>query len=115
MGNFIALNDNIILCCSNLAMNFFYENMLEVAKNEHFKMNKELMDFLSRFDQKIFGYGCVGFEITKAFDSIEVAKLFQELVEITAEKIKRENTGSPDSIERFEQFKNDLIKWIPDK
>ena len=46
---------------------------------------------------------------------IEIAKLFQQLIEKTTEKIKRENAGSLDSIERFEQFKNDLIKWMPDK
>jgi len=115
MANCITLDNKIILRCSNCAMSFFYENMLATAIEEHLDNNIKLMDFLVQFDQNIYGLGCVELEITKIFDSIEIAKLFQQLIEKTTEKIKRENAGSLDSIERFEQFKNDLIKWMPDK
>lgn len=115
MANCITLNNKIILRCSNCAMSFFYENMMATALNNGFNKNKKLMEFLEKLDQNMYGLGCVELEITEAIDSIEVAKLFQKLVSKTADKIKSDKSGSPDSIERFENFNIELSKWAPDK
>lgn len=115
MANCITLENKIILRCSNTAMSFFYENLLAAAIDNNLDKNEKLMDFLAQFDQNMYGLGCVEIEITKAIDSIDLAKSFQELVRKAAEKISCEQKGSQDSIERFEKFKNELMQWVPSK
>ena len=114
MGGSIRLNNVNVLFCGNCAMNYLHESLLAVAKEEHFDENQRLMDFISMLDQNVY-FGCADWDIVEELPSIDDIKLFDKLLGKTIEKMRQEKVCRPVTLELFENFKNDLSKWLADK
>ena len=113
MGNIIMLEKATVLYSSNFEMNYFHNVLAEIAKNENLT-NKELLDFISSLDQNIY-WGCADREITEEIHSIENMRILQKLVEKTIDKIKQDKNCAQVSIDKYENFNKELIKWLESK
>ncbi len=113
MGNDITLDKNSIFYCSNFEMNFFHKNLLATAVKEGIK-NKEIIEFIAMLDQNVY-WGCADWEITEEIHSIENVRILQKLVEKTIDKIKQDKNCAQVSIDKYENFNKELIKWLESK
>jgi hypothetical protein len=106
IGNYILKNDAILLRVNNLAMRFFYQNLIEVATEQGFLNNVEIAEFVSVLDQETYGFGTIFVELGESIHSQQMLELLQQLVSKTVEKIKQEKKCAQELIDLFEEFKN---------
>ena len=110
MANYILKNDNVVLRCSNWAMEVLYENLSNFYTKENLK-NKKLKEFINALDQNIYGRGAIYIELLNYFDmkqdKITLEKL-HELLSKVIKNVRQEKTFDPSLMKILEQFKNNI-------
>lgn len=103
MGNYILKNNQVIMRCNNLAMDTFYEYLSDVVKKEGIE-EKQLLLFLNRINQDIYGRGNVYVELMKYLPNEELLLMLHKLVGKAIKQMQEKNEYSDDRIKIFEDF-----------